>query len=361
MKNFALIGTPENYHKLGTVQAKIKYIPDFILKLGVAHIPPVKMPHLAGVSFFPLDKKEGSVALELRGQLLCCPITIETLLRLPLANSLQVIFNCIKYAKKNGATIVGLSPWLSFLTMDGSLIAGKIEITITSGQRFRIFSALEGLKYIVNKLKMDWNSANIVIWGIDNYIGQISAHLLARLGKYLTLIKTREGNYEELIARIIYETGAAVKITKSSKNNLKLADILLVTSPIRGDFEPHLLKKGVVVYDMTLKEFSDVGRIRRDIFYINGALFNVPGDPPLRWDDGISEGYALDYMMEPLLLALENNKALDISTEINVKEIEKIGKKSEKNGFYLKGLYSYNSAGKIAQITDFNKGLAQCN
>lgn len=350
MKSFAQLVTSTNYEKLGSMHSKIQYLPDFVLKLGASYLPPVKLPHLAGACFFPQDKKEGCAKCAVQGQVLCCPVTVETLLRLPLKHTLQIIANCLKHAEKNGAKIVGLSPWLSFISSEGSLLADKITVPITSGQRFRIFTALEGLKFAAKSLNIDWNSANIVIWGIDNYIGQISARLLARQGKFLTLINTQEENYEELVAKIIYETGVAVKITKDCRKGLQFADVVLITTPMRRDFDIQLLKKGVIVYDMNPQELSDVRKIRRDIVYIKGGIFNVPGVPYLKWADGISKGYALDYMVELMLLSLENQKELDVSSEINIQQVEKIGKKSEEYGFYLSGLYRYNSTGEIAEI-----------
>lgn len=328
----------------------INYFPDFVLN-GVARVlPPFKVCEIKGVQ---------SAFAQVEGEFICCPLTSQQLLQLPAEVALRKIVRAVKLAEKNGAQLVGLGAFTSVVSNGGVTIAKEVGIPVTTGNSYTVFIALEGTQEAAKLMGIDWARANVVILGATGSIGSVCARILARENRYLTLVARQQNRLEKLAAKILYETGLAVKITSNIKKALREADIVIaVTSALDTPVEPEDLKPGAIVCDVARpRDVSGkvVGK-RKDVLVIEGGVVDVPGKPEFNLNFGFPSGKCYACMAEVMILALERRyEAFSLGREMTIGQVKEIGRLAQKHGFKLAGLRSFGKSLTMAEIEKIKK------
>ncbi|MCL6634830.1 MAG: saccharopine dehydrogenase NADP-binding domain-containing protein [Peptococcaceae bacterium] len=345
MQNFAFMIHPMH---AGDVARKFKFarfMPDRVLERAFAMLPPMKVSHITGVR---------SPYGEAEGWFIACPLTARLMNGLPQAYVLSKIIQGGRVAEKLGAKILGLGAFTKVVGDAGVTVARNLSIPVTTGNSYTVATAIEATREAARLMGHDLGKASVVILGATGSIGRVCALILAREVRSMTLVARNESKLEELAAKILYDTGLAVKVTSDSKKALRSGDVVItVTSAVDTVVEPEDLKAGAVVCDVARPR--DVSRrvaeVRDDVLVIEGGVVEVPGDVEFNLNFGFPPGTAYACMAEAMVLALENRyESFTLGRELTIRQVEEIAALAGKHGFKLGGFRSFGRAITMEEI-----------
>lgn len=324
-----------------------KHLPQFVVEKAARLIPPMKVSDITGIR---------SPYNECAGEFIGCPLTSKLLLELPTKESLAKIIASVKLAEKNGAKIVGLGALTSVVGDAGITIAKNVGIPVTTGNSFTIYTALEGARQAAALMGIEWSEADVVILGATGSVGSVCAQLLSRENKFVTLIARQQSKLEKLAAKILYETGTAVKITSVTREAVRKADVVIaVSSSLDCQIMPEDLKPGAVVCDVARpRDVSPrVVTERNDVLVIEGGVVDVPGEVNFNFNFGFPPGKAYACMAETMILTLEKRfECFSLGRDIEIERVEEIARLAKKHGFKLSGFRSFERAITMEQIEE---------
>ncbi|MBS3970739.1 MAG: shikimate dehydrogenase [Clostridia bacterium] len=355
MDRFAFMIHPIDSSDIARKFSFLKRLPDSILDKIIYHLPPIKVSEITGI-------KSVYDNAEIIGNFLGCTLTSKQMVELPTDTVIDKIIRTGKIAEKLGAKILGLGAMTSVVGDAGYTVAQNLNIPVTTGNSYTIATAMEGTEKAAEMLDIDIKGAEVLIIGANGSIGSVCAQMMARKCGYLTLVSRDVKKLERLSAKILRETGLAVKISNRPEKAIKKADIIItVTSSVDCVINPEDLKPGALVCDVARpRDVSKrVAELRDDVLIIEGGLVEVPGNVDFNLNFGYPPKLALACMAETMILALEKNwTSYTLGREITIKQADEIHKLGKKHGFKLAGFRSFEKIVKpevIERVRYFTK------
>jgi len=189
--------------------------------------------------------------------------------------------------------------------------------------------------------------ATAAVVGATGAIGRVCAQLLAADVPRLILVGRRADALED-VAELARQKGDAQVETATEIAAIRQADLVLtVTSAVGTIIDPHHLKTGAVVCDVSRPR--DVSRQvveeRDDVLVIEGGMVEVPGEVDFGFDFGFPSRMAFACMAETMTLALEGRyESYTLGRDITIEQVTAIARLAEKHGFRLGGFRSFERA-----------------
>jgi len=336
MEKFAFIIHPLEVHDIARKFSIADKLPEKLVEKFFTFLPPLYISHITGIR---------SEYAEVEGDFVCCPLTTHQMMTLPEEYVLKKIIETGKQAERLGAKIVGLGATTSVVGDAGITVAKNLNIAVTSGNSYTVYTALEGTRKACELMGVDLAKAEVVVIGATRSIGAICARIMAREARYLTLVARNEAKLEELARQILEETGLAAAVTSDVRKALATADVVItVTSAADTVIEPEYLKPGAVVCDVARPRdvSKKVAEVRDDVLVIEGGLVEVPGDVNFNFNFGYPPKLALACMAETMILALEGRfENYTLGRNLTLEQVEEIGRLAKKHGFKLAGFRSF--------------------
>lgn len=339
MQKFAFMIHPM---QVGDVARKFKftkYVPDGVMERVFAMLPPLKVSEITGIQ---------SSYGKAEGWFIACPLTARLMLSLPQAYVLNKIIQGGKMAEKLGARILGLGAFTKVVGDAGVTVAKNLSIPVTTGNSYTVATAVEATREAARVMGHELKKASVVIMGATGSIGRVCALILAREARNMTLVARNERKLEELGAKILYDTGLAVKVTSDSKKALSTGDVVItVTSAVDTVIEPEDLKSGAVICDVARpRDVSKrVAQERDDVLVIEGGVVEIPGDVNFNFNFGFPPKKAYACMAETMILTLEKRyECFTLGRELKIEQVEEIAGLAKKHGFKLSGFRSFGRA-----------------
>ncbi|MDF9409252.1 MAG: Long-chain acyl-(acyl-carrier-protein) reductase [Pelotomaculum sp. PtaB.Bin013] len=322
-----------------------KLMPDKVLERAFALLPPLKTSQITGI-----HSQHG----ETEGWFIACPLTPRLIMSMPQAYVINKIIQGGRLAEKLGAKILGLGAFTKVVGDAGVTVARNLKIPVTTGNSYTVATAIQSVREAALVMGHDLKKASVVILGATGSIGRVCALILAGEVRSMTLVAREERKLEELAAKVLYDTGLAVKITSDSKKALRSGDIVItVTSAIDTLIEPEDLKPGAVVCDVARpRDVSKrVAEVRDDVLVIEGGVVEVPGDVEFNLNFGFPPKTAYACMAETMVLALEKRfESFTLGRELRIEKVEEIAALAKKHGFKLAGFRSFGRAISLQEI-----------
>jgi fatty aldehyde-generating acyl-ACP reductase len=313
-------------------------LPDKLVEKALSWLPHLHISEITGIESQYNRNKAG-------GWFIGCPLTARQMVELSPSYVLKRIIQTGKYAEKLGAKILGLGAMTSVVGDAGITIARNLNMAVTTGNSYTVFTAIEGMKKAAQMIGTDWKKSEILIIGATGSIGSVCARTLARDCKFLTLLARDENKLEKLGQRIYYETGLAVRTSTIIKKAVQEADIIIaVSSAVTELIDPLDLKPGAIVCDVARPRSisQQVARLREDVLIIEGGLIEIPGDVQFNFNFGYPPKLALACMAETMILTLERKwENYTLGRDLTIDQVENIGQLAEKHGFKLAGFRSF--------------------
>jgi fatty aldehyde-generating acyl-ACP reductase len=308
--------------------------------------PPIYISHITGC-------RSVSTADEIEGWFLACPFTPATMLRLKPEKVYKKIIQTGRLAEKLGARILGLGAFTSIVGDAGVSIARALDIAVTTGDSYTIYIAVEAVREGARVMDISLPNATAAVVGATGAIGSVCAELLMRDVGELILIGRRLDALDRVRERVETRGSGCVRVA-TDLESLPQADLVLtVTSNVGTIIEPRHLKAGAVVCDVSRPR--DVSRQtveeRGDVFVIEGGMVEVPGPVDFGFGFGFPPGRAYACMAETMILALEGRyENYSLGRDIQVEQVEEIGRLGARHGFKLAGFRSFERAVTEEQI-----------
>ena len=354
MGDFAFIIHPI---ELDDVFRKFKFMrkwPASIVEGIIKLVPPFKVSEITGVR---------SQYAETSGYFVTCPLTSKQMVELPEEVVINKIIKTGKVAEKLGAKIVGLGAMTAVIGDAGITIAKNLNIAVTTGDSYTVATALQGTKKAAALMGIDLAQAEVLVIGATGSIGSVCARILARDVRFLTLLARDRNKLNHLAARILRDTGLAVKVSTDIKRSVQKADIIITVS---GSAEALIdvmdLKPGAVVCDVARPR--DVSKraveLRNDILVIEGGVVDVPGEVDFGFNFGFPPRTSYACMAETMLLALEKRfEPFTLGRDLSVAQVDEITRIAEKHNFKISGFRSFERAISDEEIATIRQNAAK--
>jgi len=337
--DFSFILHPISFEDIFRKFGFMRNWPQALVERIVRLVPPIFTSRITGIR-----SDHGSV----EGSFYGVPLTTRQILELPPQVTIRKIIGAGKKAARDGAKIIGLGAMTAVVGDGGITVDRHLDIAVTTGNSYTVATALEGTEKAAAIMGIDMAEAEVAILGATGSIGSVSARIMARKVKHLTLLARDTARLDKLGEKILAETGLVARVTSDVKEAVSRADIIIaVSSSAESIVEPEDLKPGAIVCDVARPRDVSV-RVkekRDDVLIIEGGVVEVPGDVEFNLNFGFPTGTAYACMAETMILALERRyESFSLGREMTVEQIDEIKSLATKHGFKLAGFRSFEQA-----------------
>lgn len=297
--DFAFLVHPRDIQDIYKKYPYTKIIPSKLLKVIFRNIPPLILTKINGA----IDAN----GVKRRGVVITLPITAEQMLDDRNASKKQVI-RALKKAKNLGASYVGLGSFTSVVTSGGADIVGLFkDVHLTNGNALTAHMTFLGIQNIIKKTAN--TRLNIAIIGATGSIGSAVTELLTQNGTFGTMyiVGRTQSRIVSLLQKILHHQHSHRVIQATIEEALPNADIILLATSAKGSvIGIDLLKKGVIIYDITQPKNipTDILQKRPDVTIIDGGLVRLPNNISIPYDFGLEKGVIFSCLAETILLSL---------------------------------------------------------
>ncbi|HIJ97323.1 MAG TPA: hypothetical protein HPP94_16630 [Desulfuromonadales bacterium] len=233
------------------------------------------------------------------------------------------------------ADVIGLGALTASVTDGGKWLEKQgVSCKLTHGNTYATLIAEQGILNLIQQLKLDNPLISIV--GAYGVIGSALAKLLAQRYRLLLV-----GRNKTALERLAAQLAGDISLT-TGLDDVKHADVVITaTSHPESLLQPHQIKTGAVVYDVSQPNNvgPEVTSRRPDIIRVDGSLINTPG-VVIRFDPatGTDETYAC--LGETILSGLEGIDR-NVTGEIDLEYLERLRSIGNKWGFGHAGFTSF--------------------
>jgi fatty aldehyde-generating acyl-ACP reductase len=314
-----------------------KVLPPVGIDFLCRFFPPLYISHITGC-------RSAASGQEIEGWFVACPYTPTAMLQLKPEIVYRKIIQTGRLAEKLGARILGLGAFTSVVGDAGVTISRSLDIPVTTGASYTVYTAVDALQEGARLMGVQRANATAAVLGATGSIGSASAQLLGEAVPELILIGRRPDALREVRDRITSRSAARARIA-TDLELLPQADLILTaTSSVGALIEPHHLKPGAVVCDISRPR--DVARSvveqRSDVLVIEGGMVKVPGPVDFGFDFGFPPGKAYACMAETMILTLEGRyEPFSLGKQVEINKVKEIGRLAAKHGFRLAGFRSF--------------------
>jgi len=316
-------------------------LPEAVLAQLLKRMGPRLISEITGV--------RSSTGAEAHGWFIGCPVTPRQFRDLPEQFVLGKVMEAARKAQNLGAKIVGLGAMTSVVGDAGITVDQSVDIAVTTGNSYTVWTAVEGAKRAASLLGSDVGTAKVAVMGATGSIGQVCVRLMAEEAPSVTLIGRNEPRLEEIAASV--DGQAEITYTTDPAAGLREADIVItVTSAVDTVVPGEALKPGAVVCDVARPRdvSKKVAKERPDVLVIEGGAVEIPGDVDFHFNFGFPPKTAYACMAETMILALEERyESYTLGRDLTVEQVKEMAALGEKHGFKLAGFRSFER-----QVTD---------
>jgi len=313
-------------------------LPEAVLERLLKRMAPKMVSEITGV--------RGLKGAEAHGWFVGCPLAPRQFVSLPTEFVLGKIIRAAQVAQELGAKVVGLGAMTSVVGDAGITIAKNVDIAVTTGNSYTVWTALEGARKAAELMGTDPAQAHVAVMGATGSIGRVCVLILAEESPAVTLIGRDERRLAELAASV--NGRAEIKWTTDPHAGLREADIVItVTSAVDTVVPAEALKRGAVVCDVARPRdvSKQVVKQRPDVLVIEGGAVEVPGEVDFHFNFGFPPKTAYACMAETMILALEERyENYSLGRDLSVERVREMGALAEKHGFRLAGFRSFERA-----------------
>lgn len=313
----------------------LRMLPESVVERLLKRMAPKPISEITGL--------RSPTGAEAHGWFVGCPLTPRQFVDLPTDFVLGKIIRAARVAQELGAKVVGLGAMTSVVGDAGITIARNVDIAVTTGNSYTVWTAVEGARRAAALMGTDPSQARVAVIGATGAIGQVCVRILAEEAPAVILIGRNEQRLAELAASV--DGKAEITYTTDPRVGLREADIVIaVTSAVDTVVPGEVLKPGAVVCDVARPRdvSKQVVRSRPDVLVIEGGAVETPGEVDFHFNFGFPPRTAYACMAETMILALENRyENFSLGRDLSLDRVREIGALAQKHGFKLAGFRSF--------------------
>ena len=329
---------------------------DFLHNTSTAGNDPAKMPPPQVRVIDELKGLRSLTGAECEGRLYEIPMDTMEILDDPV-KAVTHMEQAVDMAAEWGAGIVGLGSMTGIVGGQGTFLAERGTVPITTGNSLTVYAAIENLRAACVEAEVDLSKETVAVVGIPGSIATAAARLLAPQVGELLLVARRTSS-------------KATKLTKSLDAELildipealKRARVVVSATSTGGCIEQSALYPGSIVVDIGVPADVDGSSAQRDdVLIISGGLGLVPDTMPRdsMWM-AFHHGIVPSCLGETINLALEGRgENFSLGRDLCCDGINEIGAIAKKHGFDFSNLLSFGLALDDSRIAKYRKAIAQ--
>ncbi len=348
-KKYAFIAYPLSLDLLYKLDPELKKIDEKKLRELLAEKPPCIASKISGV-------QSAATKEMVDGEIILVYLLPDQMLTMDSSFVIRRIAEAGLLAQKNGAKIIGLGGLTSVIGNQGTMVAKKLNIAVTTGNSYTAAMAIEAAVKAAGIIGINLNEAKVSVIGATGSIGSACAHFFAEKCPRINIVARNLRRLKEMSADLGKLYKSKVEIHQNVKQSVKDADIVITaTSFPLALIDVEDLKSGAVVCDVaTPRNVSYQSKIKRkDVLVIDGGLIEPPGKMKTDIDIGLPESTAYACLSETMILAFENRfENYTIGRGLDLKKVKEIKKLGDKHGFKLS---EFKSFGEKVSDSDIKK------
>ncbi len=270
---FAFLVHPRSTHDVYRKYPFLKFLPLSLLHFLLRFYWPVVLSRVTGLTSRVTGK-------EIRGFVLTIPLTTRQMME-NRALALKKILQAVVFAKKSGATMIGLGGLTSSLSKGGEELLGKTEINITTGHAYTAYNVSQNLFALADLFGVDKTKVTVAIVGAAGSVGSTSAKLIARAGftrLFLIDLERKKHFFSDLVSEIKILNPVVNVFTSHHIADIKESDfIITATNAPEAVIKSEDLKRGaVVIDDAQPSDVSPEALLRPDILVVEAGVVHTP-------------------------------------------------------------------------------------
>lgn len=339
LTRFAFIIHPIHAKDAGRKYPIMRLLPDPLIERLMLKLKTKKASDITGIVSLAGAKTEGVF--------MGIPMTPRMMLA-EQERATEEIIKCAELAAAEGCEIIGLGAYSAIVGDAGITAAKRSPIAVTTGNSYTVATAIQGAFKAAALVGIVPEESVLAVVGATGSIGRTCAMAMApRFAR--TIVVGRDMARTQPIAGSLPRAEA-----HTSVEAIPQADVIVsVTSAENAVIEPHHLKPGAVVCDVSRPRDVSVrvARERPDVLVIEGGVVKVPGPVEFNFDFGFPRGTAYACMSETMLLALEGRpESYTLGKEVSLEQVNETTAWAEKHGFELAGFRAFEKEVDSAAI-----------
>ncbi len=315
------------------------------IEKGASLLPCIYMGQLSGI------------VSQATGQVVDCdfyalPATPKQILAMNEEFLYKRLVQCVELAKSRGASIVGLGAYTKVYGDAGVTVAQRASIPVTNGNSYSAAATLWAAQHVVQKMGLvpaekagQKFQCKTVIIGATGSIGRVSSLLISLVVDHLVLVANRPDKLLELREELM-ELSPHTQVTLSTDSSPEIIDADLIIAATSNQTQIPILdmmkvKPGAVICDCSRP--SDITRKqaqkRPDVLVIESGEVDLPGNPQMNFDMGLTPPSVYACTAETILLALEGRfESFSLSKQLSLEKTKEIYKIGVKHGAKLSAI-----------------------
>ncbi|MES1213654.1 MAG: aminotransferase class III-fold pyridoxal phosphate-dependent enzyme, partial [Singulisphaera sp.] len=290
------------------------------------------------------------------GRLYEIPLEPEAILADPVA-AMTYMEQATQMAAEWGAKVVGLGSITGVIGGQGTYLAERAPIAVTTGNSLTVFATLQNLYHICDEAHVDLSREAVAVIGIPGSIASAVAKLLAPQCRELILVGRRKSSRADQLAA---ELGGEMVLDIPTA--LARARVIVSATSTGSCIEQKWLQPGSIVVDVGVPtDVCGANPERPDCLIISGGLARVPETMPL--DSmflGFHHGIVPCCLGETMVLGLENRPDnFSLGRNLDVDNVLEIGAIAKQHGFDFSRLYSFGLELPATALVQYNKALSR--
>lgn len=316
---------------------------------GVKQEPRVRvMDHLTG-----LVSQRGASC---DGRLYEIPMGAAEILDDPV-RAMAYMEQAVQMATEWGAGVIGLGSMTSVVGGQGTYLAERTSVPVTTGNSLTVFAAIENLLQACREAEIDLSKQTVAIVGIPGSIAAAAARILvSEVGELLLVARRSSARATKLSDEL------GTELLLDIPTALTRARLVVSATSTGSCIHQADLKRGAIVVDVGVP--ADVygsSPERDDVLIISGGLSQVPDCMPR--DSmflGFHHGMVPSCLGETINLALENrSEYFSLGRDLKPEAIREIGAIALSHGFNFHRLMSFGLALEDSQLARYRKAVTR--
>ena len=263
----------------------------------------------------------------------------------------------VQMAAEWGAGVIGLGSMTSVVGGQGTYLAERTTVPVTTGNSLTVFAAIENLRQACREAEIDLARQTVAVVGIPGSIAAAAARVLASEVGELLLVARRTSARATKLAE---ELGAELLLDIPTA--LKRARLVVSATSTGSCIHQADLKRGSIVVDVGVPaDVHGSSPEREDVLIISGGLALVPDSMPR--DSmflGFHHGMVPSCLGETINLALENrSECFSLGRDLSPDAIREIGAIALSHGFNFHKLMSFGLALEDSQLARYRKAVTR--
>jgi acetylornithine/succinyldiaminopimelate/putrescine aminotransferase/predicted amino acid dehydrogenase len=288
------------------------------------------------------------------GRLYEIPMTGRAILEDP-HRALGLMEQAIDAAAEWGARVVGLGSMTGIVGSNGTYLAERGPVAVTTGNSLTVYAALQNLYNACDEAGVDLCRETVAVLGVPGSIATAAATLLAPQCRELLLVARRPS---QRASRLAGQLGG--KLLFDIPPALAQARVVLSATSTGNCIDQRQLRGGAVVVDVGVPtDVQGTEAIRDDVLVFSGGLAKVPPTMPrTSMFLNFYQGTVPCCLGETMVLGLEERaECFSIGRDLDPDKIQEVGVLALGHGFDFAHLVSFGQPIEPGPLARYRKAM----